>query len=81
MIQLQLNLVMEKIDEARKDFNKTVELNPNFGVSYVQKCCVDYQYGIIKGDMEIVEQAMRNFESACEKFPDCSECYILYAQV
>lgn len=72
---------MEKIDEAREDFKKAVELNPNFGVAYVQKCYADYRYGMMERSKELVEEAMRNFENAFEKFPDCPECYTLYAQV
>lgn len=76
-----VNLLMEKIDEAREDFKKAVELNPNFGVAYVQKCYADYRYGMMERSKELVEEAMRNFENAFEKFPDCPECYTLYAQM
>lgn len=72
---------MEKIYEAKEDFRKAVEFNPDFGIGYVQKCYTDYRYGIVERSKEIVEEAMRNFEAAFEKFPNCSECYTLYAQV
>ena len=77
----QVNLLMENIDEAREDFRKAVELNPNFGVAFVQKCYADYRYGIVKRDMEVIREAMKGFEQAVEKFPDCPECYTLYAQM
>ncbi|XP_053989726.1 mitochondrial import receptor subunit TOM70 [Hylaeus volcanicus] len=77
----QVNLLMEKIDEAKEDLRKAVDLNPNFGVGYVQKCYADYHYGMIKRDMDIVGKAMQGFEMAFEKFPDCPDCYIMYAQV
>ncbi|KAK9308376.1 hypothetical protein QLX08_001561 [Tetragonisca angustula] len=76
-----VNLLMDKIDEAREDFRKAVELNPNFGVAYVQKCYADYRYGTMIRSKEIIEKAMKNFEAAFEKFPDCPECYTLYAQM
>ena len=33
-----MNLLLEKIDEAVKDFEESVKLSPNFPVSEVQKC-------------------------------------------
>ncbi|XP_076749172.1 translocase of outer membrane 70 [Xylocopa sonorina] len=77
----QVNLLMEKIDEAREDFRKAVEYNPNFGVAYVQKCYADYRYGMIRDNPQVMTEAMKNFEEAFEKFPDCPECYTLYAQM
>ncbi|CAL7945260.1 unnamed protein product [Xylocopa violacea] len=77
----QVNLLMEKIDEAREDFRKAVEFNPNFGVAYVQKCYADYRYGLMRDNPEVMAEAMENFEEAFEKFPDCPECYTLYAQM
>lgn len=72
---------MEKIDEAKSDFEKAVELNPDFGVAYVQKCYTDYRYAVTKRDMNEMNNSMTNFNKAFEKFPDCAECYTLYAQV
>ncbi|XP_071863118.1 translocase of outer membrane 70 [Bombus fervidus] len=76
-----VNLIMERMDEAREDFRKAVEFNPDFGVGYVQKCYADYRYGIVERSKEIIEEAMKNFEAAFDKFPNCSECYTLYAQM
>lgn len=58
-----------------------IDLNPKFGVAYAQKCYADYHYGLIRRDMEVIAEAMADFEKAIEKFPDCPDCYILYAQV
>ncbi|OAD61432.1 Mitochondrial import receptor subunit TOM70 [Eufriesea mexicana] len=74
------HLLMEKIHEAREDFKKATELNPNFGLVYVQKCYTDYRYGMVERSTEIIEKAMKDFEVAFEKFPDCPECYTMYAQ-
>lgn len=77
----QVHLLMEKIEEAKMDFEKAVKLNPNFGVAYAQKCYVDYRYGIMKRDVTLVTEATWNFEKSLEKFPNCEECYTLYAQI
>lgn len=77
----QVDLLMEKVDEAREDFRKAVEYNPNFGVAFVQKCYADYHCGIMKRDEQVIEEALKGFEKAFEKFPDCPDCYTLYAQI
>ncbi|KZC14004.1 PREDICTED: mitochondrial import receptor subunit TOM70 [Dufourea novaeangliae] len=77
----QANLLMDKIQEAKEDFKKAVDLNPKFGVAYVQKCYTDYHYALINRDIELSNEAMKGFEMAFEKYPDCPDCYILYAQV
>ncbi|XP_043259662.1 mitochondrial import receptor subunit TOM70 [Colletes gigas] len=77
----QVNMRTDNIEEARENFKKAVELNPNFGVAYVQKCYTDYHYGMMKKDMGMVVDALNDFEKAFEKFPNCIDCYILFAQI
>lgn len=77
----QVNLLMDKMDDATKDFVRAVELNPNFPIAYVQKCYSDYRQALTGRDVEKVMECMSNFAKATEKFPKCSECFILYAQV
>lgn len=77
----QVNLLMDKIDDATKDFNRAVDLNPNFPIAFVQKCYSDYRQALAGRDVEKVMQCMGNFAKATEQFPNCAECFILYAQV
>ncbi|KAL6444474.1 hypothetical protein ACFW04_001957 [Cataglyphis niger] len=77
----QVNLLMNKIDEAKNDYEKAIHYNPDFGVAYVQKCYTDYRFAIFNRDVTLAEEAMKNFEKAFIKFPDRSECYMLYAQM
>lgn len=77
----QVHLLMDKIEEATKDFDRAVDLNPNFPIAYVQKCYTDYRQALNARDVNKVQKCMNNFASATEKFPQCPECYILYAQV
>lgn len=77
----QVYILMDKIDEAREDFKKAIDLNPNFGIAFVQKCYTDYLSAASKGDIELIEKALKGYKEAIEKFPDCSECYTLYAMV
>nr|CAD7446293.1 unnamed protein product [Timema bartmani] len=77
----QVLLLMEKVDEAISDFNKAVSINPNFPIAYVQKCYTDYRHAFTTRDIEKMQEVMRAFQSAIERFPKCSECYTLFAQV
>lgn len=75
---------MNRIEEAKRDFEKAVEYNPNFGIAYVQKCYTDYRFAMFNRDVGLAEMAVKEFERAFEKYPnppECIYCYILYAQV
>ncbi len=39
----QLNLLIERVDEAVRDFEKCVQLSPEFAVASVQKCYTEYR--------------------------------------
>ncbi|XP_044749115.1 mitochondrial import receptor subunit TOM70 [Coccinella septempunctata] len=77
----QFKLLTEKIDEAREDFQKAVTLNPNFPIAYIQKLYGDYRYALQIQDMGLLFENMENFKKAIKKFPDCTECYLLFGQV
>lgn len=77
----QVKLLMEKTEEARKDFQRAVELNPHFSVAVVQKCYSDYRHAMQTQNVDLLMQSMQDFRKAIEKFPNCPETYILFAQV
>jgi import receptor subunit TOM70 len=72
---------MEKMTEAMNDFNKAVTVNPNFPIAYVRKCYADYWYAFSTRNMEKIEEVMKAFQQAIQKFPMCSKCYTLFVQV
>ncbi|XP_072755548.1 mitochondrial import receptor subunit TOM70 isoform X1 [Anoplolepis gracilipes] len=77
----QVNLSMSKIVEAKSDYEKAIHYIPNFCVAYVRKCYTDYRCAIIDRDVELVELAIKDIEKSFIKFPDHSECYMIYAQI
>ncbi|XP_071454535.1 mitochondrial import receptor subunit TOM70 [Hetaerina americana] len=77
----QVYLLMDKAAEAQTDFKKSVELSPEFPIAYVQKCYADYRYACVEQNIEKAKKAIEEFEEAIRKFPKCSECCTLYAQV
>ncbi|XP_011860763.1 PREDICTED: mitochondrial import receptor subunit TOM70 [Vollenhovia emeryi] len=80
----QVNLLMNRIEEAKRDFEKAIEFNPDFGIAYVQKCYTDYRFAMFSKDVALAEAAVKDFERAFEKYPnppECIYCYILYAQM
>lgn len=72
---------MEKVDEAREDFEKAVSLNPNFPIAYIQKLYGDYRYAMQNQDTELLLENLEKFRAAIKKFPDCTECCLLFGQV
>ena len=77
----QVYLLIEQIDNAIADFNKAVELNPEFPIAYVQKLYTDYRKASMENSMEKVNNIINMFEAAVQKFPSCVESYALFAQV
>jgi len=77
----QVHLLIDQINAAIVDFNKAVDLQPNFPVAYVQKLYTDYRAANTIGDTVTVNKVLEQFNEAVEKFPKCVETYALYAQV
>ncbi|CAG4975540.1 unnamed protein product [Parnassius apollo] len=77
----QVYLLLERMDEATAEFAKAVELNPNFSIAYIQKCYADYRHAQLNKNVGALNQVRADFERALEKFPNCAEAYILFAQV
>uniref|UniRef100_A0A2P2I3H9 Import receptor subunit TOM70-like n=1 Tax=Hirondellea gigas TaxID=1518452 RepID=A0A2P2I3H9_9CRUS len=77
----QMNLLMSDVESAIESFKKGVELNPAFPIGLVQKLHTEYRYAVFKGDKATAQQALDQFKEAKEKFPNCSEVYLLLAQI
>lgn len=77
----QILLLFEKINEAKKDSDKAFELDPNNGVAYAQKCYVNYRFGAINRSSEMLANVIDDFEKGFELYPNCCECFSLYAQL
>jgi len=77
----QVYMLLDKPAEAMSDFAKAVALNSNFPIALGQKLYTDYRLAVSLGDAAKMQDAMQAFEEAIRKFPDCPECYLLYAQV
>ncbi|KAK6964452.1 mitochondrial import receptor subunit TOM70 [Biomphalaria glabrata] len=73
-------LQLEKIDEAIAKFDKSIKLSPNFPTSYVQKYYAIHRKAIVSENLSCLSDAKTGFEKTIEKFPDCSDALILYAQ-
>lgn len=72
---------MDKTEKARQDFEKAVQLNPDFPIAYVQKCYADYRYAMLTQNIDLLMKNMEDFRKATEKYPTCLEVFVLYAQV
>lgn len=76
-----MNLLLERYEDARNDFNKAVALNPGFAIAVVQKCYADYRYALMTQNVALMMENMKSFREATERFPSCSEAFVLYGQV
>merc|ERR1712080_778491 len=71
----QISLLMDKVPEAVADLTKAAELRPNFALANVQKLYTDFLGAQAANDDAAITK------DAITKFPDCVECYALYAKV
>ncbi|XP_064651491.1 mitochondrial import receptor subunit TOM70-like [Lineus longissimus] len=76
----QLHLLLERVEEALKDFDECVKLNPNFPIAQVQKCYAEYRYAFTIHSPMQLQSAIKSFEETVHKFPKCAEGFALYGQ-
>ncbi|KAJ8034613.1 Mitochondrial import receptor subunit TOM70 [Holothuria leucospilota] len=76
----QLNLLLEKVDDAVKDFEKCRSLNSEFGLAYAQYCYARYRMALILQSPMQMQEALKQLEECTTKFPSCAEGFALYAQ-
>ncbi|KAG5315668.1 TOM70 protein, partial [Pseudoatta argentina] len=77
-------LLMERLCEAKRDFNKAVECDSNFGMTYLQTCYMDFSFAYNNMDIRLVKVAVKKLERAFKKFPNPPEsifCCNLYADI
>ncbi|KAG5340582.1 TOM70 protein, partial [Acromyrmex heyeri] len=80
----QTYLLMERLCEAKRDFNKAVECDSNFGMAYLQTCYMDFSFAYNNMDIRLVKVAVKKLERAFKKFPNPPEsifCCNLYADI
>lgn len=77
----QVYMLLDQVAEAMADFEKAVNLNDNFPIALVQKLYTDYRLAVSLSDAQLVAASMQAFEAAIKRFPQCPECYLLFAQV
>ena len=69
------------MDEAARDFEKSVQLSPTFAIAHAQKCYTEYRLAMRNQSQLQLGKALGEFDKVIERFPDCSEAYALYGQV
>ncbi|PIK61001.1 putative mitochondrial import receptor subunit TOM70, partial [Apostichopus japonicus] len=76
----QLNLLLEKVDDAVKDFEKCQSLNAEFGLAYAQYCYARYRLAILQQSPMQMQEALKQLEECTVKFSTCAEGFALHAQ-
>ena len=77
----QIYLLTDKTEEARNDFRQAVLLKPDYAIAVIQSCYADYRHASMTQNVDLLMETMATFRKSLEKFPSCSEAYVLYAQV
>lgn len=69
--------------KAVADFDRALEINPDFSLAHVQRLFTKYRKAVETEDGGGVKltQVMAEFQEAIKTFPDCVETVSLYAQV
>ncbi|KYN02394.1 Mitochondrial import receptor subunit TOM70, partial [Cyphomyrmex costatus] len=67
-----------KLNEAKCDFEKALEYNPNFSMACIHKCYIDYRIAMLNKDVRLVEATVTAFEKIFEKCTNLPECTFYY---
>lgn len=77
----QVYILIDRLDDAVKDFTEAVRLAPFHGSTLAQKIFADYRNAVVQQNEMALISVMNDFKMAIDKFPDCVECYSIMAQV
>ncbi|EZA50236.1 mitochondrial import receptor subunit TOM70 [Ooceraea biroi] len=77
----QVYLLENRMDAAKRDFDKAILYNPDFTAAFVKKYYTEYRLLIEEKHIHRIEEFVTDVERQCEKFPDHAECDMLYAQI
>lgn len=77
----QISLLLDSFPKAVEDLTKAVELSPKFPLAKVQKLYTDFLAAQATNDQAAISKVCEDFKAASQEFPDCVECYALYAKV
>lgn len=77
----QMYTLLMRFEEAVTDFNKTIQLRPDFSLAVIQKLYVEYRDAVSQQDQMRLISLMDGFKGAIEKYSDCVECYSILAQI
>ena len=77
----QLNLLLEQIEDASRDFEKCTKLKEDFALAHAQHSYAKYRLAILHQSPMQMQSAMQMLEECTKKFPTCAEAFALFAQV
>lgn len=77
----QMYTLLMQFEDAITDFNKTIQLRPDFSLAVIQKLYVEYRDAVAQQDQMRLITLMEGFKGAIERYSDCVECYSILAQI
>lgn len=77
----QVYTLLDQLDSALNDFRRAVELAPHHGITFVHKCYAEYRMAVQQQNGFKLNEIMNEFTEAIDRYPDCTECYSIMAQI
>ncbi|CAI9722518.1 mitochondrial import receptor subunit TOM70 [Octopus vulgaris] len=76
----QLLMLQDRCEDSVRDYEKCIELDPNFPHAHVYKCLGEHRAALINSSADGLEKVASQFERVVEKFPNCIEARIKFGQ-
>ncbi|XP_022187886.2 mitochondrial import receptor subunit TOM70 [Nilaparvata lugens] len=77
----QVYLLMERMEEARECFQKSLQKTPGFPIVKAQLYYVDYKLAADRGDMASISRSIEGLTQVMRERPDCVEAHNILIQV
>jgi import receptor subunit TOM70 len=77
----QLYILCDELSSAVENFDRAVELRPEFTVGIIQRAYSHYRHALASGDLTKITDCLSKFEAVVEQNPTCVEGYALLGQV
>lgn len=77
----QVYLLVEQPQNSIIEFEKAYSLQPSNSLTYIHKLYSEYHLAVSEGNNTLLFKKIEDFSNAVKEYPDCTECYSLFAQV
>ncbi|ESO11992.1 hypothetical protein HELRODRAFT_187774 [Helobdella robusta] len=76
----QVHLVMENLDMAIMDFQKSLSINDSTAIAHIHKNFSELRKALSQQDFDKAEKITLSFQDILNRFPSCADGYAFYGQ-